>query len=76
MAKEKEKFIETVANLQASGKWAEELNMDRFVILVFLTAEEKRAFALKQLGDENIDYFDGDDVERITIKPTATKRKT
>lgn len=57
--------------LKDFSSWMEVTNMDRFVILVFLTAEEKRRFAKAQLGDETVDYFDGDDVESIKLKGYA-----
>jgi hypothetical protein len=50
------------------GSWKDKADMDRFVILVFLTAAEKRAFVKKQFGDELVDYFDGDDVASIQLK--------
>ena len=63
------KFVESVENTRLQvGKWGEELDMDRFVILVFLTAEEKRAFAQSHFGTPDVDYFDGDDVESISLK--------
>jgi len=61
-------FVDAVEQTTNHGRWSEELNLDRFVILVFLTAEEKQAFAEAQLGDACIDYFDGDDVESIKLK--------
>lgn len=44
-------------------KWRDRTDMDRFIILVYMTAAEKRAAALRMLGDENVDYIDGDTVE-------------
>jgi hypothetical protein len=57
--------------LKDYGSWEAKMDMDRFVILVFLTAAEKQAFAGKHLGDPLVDYFDGDDVQSITLKETA-----
>lgn len=44
-------------------KWRDRTDMDRFIILVYMTAAEKRAAAKRFLGDENADYVDGDTVE-------------
>lgn len=54
--------------LKEYGSWKDKTYMDRFVILVFLTAAEKRAFAKAQFDEGAVDYFDGDDVDSIRLK--------
>jgi hypothetical protein len=54
--------------LDQYGKWRDKTNMDRFVILVFLTAEEKEAFCRQQLGAPDVDYVDGAEVASLTMK--------
>lgn len=41
--------------------WHSRIDMDRFVVLVFLTADEKMAFAREALGEDNerVVYIDG-----------------
>jgi hypothetical protein len=41
--------------------WKSRIDMDRFLVLVFLTAEEKLRFTAKTLGVENerVVYIDG-----------------
>lgn len=57
------------------GKWREKTNMDRFVILAFLTAEEKRDFCKRQGLPEDVDYIDGDDVQGLELKPESEQRE-
>lgn len=71
MAKQKttrEGFIASVEKTYEGASWSNPLDMGRFLILVFLTADEKRAFAEAQLGDASLDYIDGDDVEKLVKK--------
>ena len=58
--------------LKDYGKWREQTNMDRFIILTFLTSQEKRDFCKKFLADADVDYFDGDEVENLTIKKSTS----
>lgn len=62
--------------LKGYGKWREKANMDRFVTLVFLTAQEKRDFCKRVFGEDmtDVDYLDGDDVESLTLKPEEQQR--
>ena len=49
--------------LKDYGRWRAKVDVDRFVILVFSTADEKRIFASKVLGDGDAVYVDGQTVE-------------
>ncbi len=53
-------------------KWGQRIDMDRFVTLVFLTAEEKIEFCKKFLGKDNerACYVDGAGVE-LKLKPNT-----
>ena len=62
--------------LHSYGKWHEKANMDRFLTLVFLTAEEKRTWCETHLGDQHVCYFDGDDVAGVELKDTAKQKST
>ena len=46
-------------SLKQYGKWKEKVNVDRFIILTFLTAKEKMDFAEKAIGDPEAVYIDG-----------------
>jgi hypothetical protein len=50
--------------------WRSRIDMDRFLVLVFLTADEKLAFARDVLGVENqrVVYIDGAGC-RLKVKP-------
>ena len=56
------------------GKWQDKANMDRFVILVFLTAAEKAEWAGRHLGDPEACYIDGHAVATVELESKATKR--
>ena len=54
--------------LASYGKWRDRTNMDRFIVITYLTAEEKMAAAEKYFGDAYVDYLDGADIDQIIIK--------
>jgi hypothetical protein len=60
--------------LREFGQWMNVMDMDRFVILVFMTADEKRAWAKRVLGNEDVCYFDGDDVIDVELKESAKQK--
>ena len=58
-------------SLKNYGKWKDKVNMDRFIILTFLTAKEKEEYAKKFIGpnDGDVVYLDGKEWELKEIKP-------
>jgi hypothetical protein len=57
--------------IKAYGQWQDEINLDRFITLVFMSAQEKEAFSKKHFGASNVCYLDGADVVIVQIKPEA-----
>lgn len=57
--------------LKDYGKWRDQVNVDRFIVLVYLTAEEKAAASQRMFGIPDVVYVDGADVEAVTLKAGA-----
>jgi hypothetical protein len=54
--KKKESFHDRLGKY---GKWRAKTDMNRFVTLVFLTAEEKAEFCQRMFKSEYVDYVEG-----------------